>query len=110
MGNKIYKISNTVNHMVYVGFTDRTLKDRFDSHRRDANKKLHIPLYAAMNEYGFDKFIIELIEELPVHSTNLYRREQYWIDCYDSAYPNGYNADSESLKRLRGVHKLQLLK
>jgi group I intron endonuclease len=107
---EIYKITNSVNAKVYIGFTSRRLCDRLDSHRRDAAKKPHLPLYAAINEYGIDRFSIAPIEELPYLAEDTSRREQYWIDYYDSAYPNGYNADYESMKRLRGEPRYWLVK
>lgn len=105
----IYKITNTITGMIYIGFTERTLKERFDSHKQTVKRKPEYPLYAAMREYGIDKFTIEPIEELPPPAKNLYRREQHWISHYDCAYPHGYNADFESLKRLRGNYKIRHL-
>lgn len=110
---KIYKITNTINTKVYIGYTERTLYERFASHTRHARQKPHYPLYAAMHEYGISRFRIELIEELSQSTFDNSRiadqRERYWIDQYNSAYPNGYNADSGSMKRLRGVHKFQMV-
>lgn len=103
----VYKMTNTIDGMVYIGMTMRTLAERFKSHTYSAKQKPHYPLYAAMNEYGFDKFTIEPIEELSKFSPDSYAREQYWITYYDSAYPNGYNADASSLARLRGKSKFQ---
>src|SRR2546429_321397 len=102
---KVYKITNTVNSKVYIGWTGRKLQARFASHKSYVRQKPDYPLYAAMNQYGKDKFDIGLIEEVESTLANGFRepdeREQHWIDYYDSAYPNGYNADYGSMKRLR---------
>lgn len=96
----VYKITNIIDGKVYVGFTQRTLEERFAAHRHSAKRKPHYPLYAAMHEHGFDKFAIELIEELPLRYKDLYEREQYWIAHFNSAHPHGYNFDKTSMKRL----------
>ena len=79
---KIYKITNDYNDDVYVGSTCNTLVRRFiahkDDYKRDKNK--HRPLYKLMNEIGFDRFRIELLEDYPCDDKyQLRQREGYYI-------------------------------
>src|SRR5258708_3978626 len=59
----VYKIRNTVNDKLYIGFTS-CLEVRWEQHKKEAkrgNTKKHI--YRDMNLYGIDAFAIEIIEE-----------------------------------------------
>ena len=90
--NCIYKIVNTVNNMVYIGFTgEMNTEIRWGLHRREARRHQHRPLYRAMNEYGIDKFSMHIIEKVNDLDAVL-EREQFWIDSLNSMHPNGYNA------------------
>lgn len=85
----IYKITNDINQRIYIGMTERTIKERFKEHcqeykRERAEKR---PLYSAMKKYGIEHFHVELVEE----TDNPEEREQYWIKFYNS-YKEGYNA------------------
>lgn len=89
MKGRIYLIENQLNKHKYIGKTYLTIEERWKQHKKDAKKDdcLHRPLYAAINKYGIDNFIITLIEE----TENLEEREKYWIAYYNSYY-DGYNA------------------
>jgi len=79
---KIYKITNTVTDDIYVGSTTHPLEARFDVHRRSSRRDIYknIKLYKLMNDIGFDKFSIALIEDFPCETkTELCRREGYFI-------------------------------
>lgn len=92
MAGKIYCISNKINNKLYIGKTTyATIEQRFKEHCRDCKRIIYEkrPLYSAMNKYGIENFEISLIEE--VELSQLEKREQYWIEYYDS-YHNGYNA------------------
>lgn len=87
----IYKITNLVNNKVYIGKTLKTAEERWKEHCR-ACRRLRCekrPLYDAMNKYGVENFICELIEECSVENIN--DREIYWIEHYNS-FHYGYNA------------------
>ena len=64
---KIYKITNDYNDDVYIGSTCNTLVKRFNAHKRAAKheKRNNTPLYRLINEIGFNRFRIELIEDFP---------------------------------------------
>ena len=87
----IYKITNIINKKLYIGKTNRTIKERFNEHCRDyLNRDLEKrPLYAAMKKYGVENFIIEEIEKCSIDEVE--EREKYWIEYYGS-FKNGYNA------------------
>ena len=64
---KIYKITNDFNDDVYVGSTCDELTKRFSKHKVDSRNpnKNNRPLYRLVNEIGFERFRIELIEDYP---------------------------------------------
>lgn len=87
----IYKIINNINNKVYVGKTDLSIEQRWQSHKQDSTKSdiQHRPLYKAIRKYGIENFSIEEVEQCSSEEAD--KREQYWIKYYDS-YKNGYNA------------------
>ena len=85
----IYKITNLINNKVYIGKTLETLETRWKQHKKDSTRFLNRPLYRAMNKYGIENFIIEIIET-PMLEV-LSERECYWIEYYNS-FHFGYNA------------------
>ena len=87
----VYKITNKINGKSYIGKTIDTIEKRFREHIDDSKReRCEIrPLYRAFNKYGIENFSIEEIERCPIE--DLSKREQYWIEFYDT-YNNGYNA------------------
>ena len=86
----IYKITNQVNSKIYIGQTTRTIKERWQEHRKNICKyKEKYPLYKALYKYGIDNFIIEEIEECD--NKELDDREIYWIHFFQSFGDGGYN-------------------
>ncbi len=79
---KIYKITNDYNNDVYVGSTCDSLTKRFSGHKLclNSNKNNNRPIYKLMNEIGFERFRIELIEDYPCQDKyQLRQREGYFI-------------------------------
>ena len=79
---KIYKITNDYNDEVYVGSTCDLLTKRFSNHKGDHIKERckNMPIYKLMNEIGFDRFRIELIEDYPCQDRyQLRQREGHFI-------------------------------
>jgi hypothetical protein len=66
--SKIYLIKCRLdNNLIYVGSTVRTLYDRWNQHKKTAQKtnhKKHRLLYNKINEIGINFFYIELYEQL----------------------------------------------
>lgn len=95
--NKIYKITNLVNHKVYIGKTQLSIEERFKEHVRDSRRECEEkrPLYDAMNKYGIENFVIELIED-NISDEDINNKEQFYIKQYNSYIgfenSNGYNA------------------
>lgn len=87
----IYKITNKLNGKIYIGKTLSTIENRWKEHIKTAKEERceNRPLYRAMNKYGIENFIIEIIEQC--NHEILSDREIYWINYYNS-YGNGYNA------------------
>jgi len=80
--SKIYKITNDYNNDVYVGSTCDTLVKRFIRHKTDSKNevKKDRPFYILMNEIGFERFRIELIEDYPCQDKyELRQREGHHI-------------------------------
>lgn len=86
----IYKITNTINNMVYIGATKLSLEKRFNMHIKDSRKHVckNRPLYIDILTYGKENFNITLIEA--VDDDEMYDRERFWIKELGSFY-NGYN-------------------
>lgn len=85
----IYKITNDFSDLVYVGQT-KNLKERIRFHKLEMKRNRHSQfLYNDMNIYGFDRFKFDIIEE--VENKIADKRERYWIEYYNSFFPNGYN-------------------
>ena len=79
---KIYKITNDFNDDVYIGSTCDRLVKRFAAHKAAAKqeKYINIPLYKLINELGFQRFRIQLIEEFPCNDKyELRQREGHYI-------------------------------
>jgi len=86
----IYKIINQINKKEYVGCTITTLKKRFEEHawrcvKTDSNTKF----CNSVRKYGFENFVIELIEECDANV--IYDRERYYIDLFKT-YEIGLNS------------------
>lgn len=91
--NVIYKLTNIVNGKVYVGQTSISFKKRLLKHIYDArteSKRRKHYLQRALAKYGFDNFIVEILETC--EKKKLDEREIYWIAHFNSTDPElGYN-------------------
>ena len=86
----IYKITNKINGLSYIGNTSFDIQKRWREHCKDAKKDRckGRPLYTAMNEYGVENFTISVIEECDSNKSD--EKEAFWIDKLKT-YENGYN-------------------
>ncbi|EGQ3794413.1 GIY-YIG nuclease family protein [Staphylococcus pseudintermedius] len=87
---KIYKITNLINDMIYIGQTTKSLEERFKNHLKDAkhineSKTKPITLLPDLRELGGENFKIELITEALY--CNRIIVENYYINYY---YEKGY--------------------
>lgn len=91
MSSKIYKITNLINGKIYIGYTKKSLEERFKYHCY-YSKKGKLPLSYALKKYGSKNFKIELIEESEDDEYIHKEREKYWISFLNSRNPLiGYN-------------------
>ena len=88
----VYKITNTINSKCYIGSTT-SLSKRIIQHRYDVvNRPFNCPkLYSAINEFGSENFIIEIIERFDfIDTVLLHNKEVEYMNKYNSI-DNGYN-------------------
>lgn len=86
----IYSITNLINQKKYIG-QSRNIENRWKEHRNSINKsdKYHYPLYRAIRKYGIENFSFQIIEQCKLEELD--KREQYYIDKFNTIVPNGYN-------------------
>ena len=80
----IYKITNKINQMAYIGQSIR-IEQRWQEHIA-GNKNSYI--HNAIKRYGVANFSFEILEECPKELLD--EREIYWIKYYNT-FENGYN-------------------
>lgn len=100
----IYKITNIINKKFYIGKTTKTVEEKFKRHFYN-HKKQNTYLYKSMRKYGFDNFIIEIIE----NANNINERESFWISYLEPQYNMTKGGDggdtSNSSKFIEGLKK-----
>jgi len=87
----LYKITNTQNNKCYIGYTSKSLNERWDQHKTGAlrirdNRKF----YNAIRKYGLEAWNTEVLLEVTT-ITEAKNKEIELISLYDS-YNTGYNA------------------
>ena len=88
----IYKITNLINNKIYIGQVYiKTIYDRFNRHIKDASSQSRSYIDRAINKYGKDNFVVELIEECK-NCNELNNKEKYCISFFNSTnHDIGYN-------------------
>lgn len=86
----VYKITNTLNDKSYIGVTQSSLSQRMSSHKFEANKGNPAEVYEAMRMFGIINFEVEVLEECT--GEEMFQKEQYYIQKYNTLSPNGYNS------------------
>ena len=84
----IYKLTNMLNGMGYVGMTKK-FKRRMNEHRRGSNYRSRCHVDRAIEKYGWENFHAEVIEICDAEIAP--EREMYWIATLKTKTPNGYN-------------------
>jgi len=110
----IYKITNTVNSMIYVGCASN-IRTRINGHLYDLRREKHKNSYLqrAWNKYNEENFIFEMIEECD--KANLHAKEHYWVNelnCLNKSIgynlkptdPDGYSIHSKETKEKISTH------
>lgn len=87
----IYEIRNTINGKRYIG-SSVNIKSRWRSHKTAILAKTSecTKLQRAWNKYGGQSFVFNIVEIVNGDKEELYKREQYYIDFYDTVR-HGYN-------------------
>lgn len=90
----VYKITNKINNMCYIGSSIRVEK-RWQQ-EKNASKNSNYPSYdyplsQAFREYGINSFTFEIIRDDFESIWDMEEYEQSMIDYYHSLYPQGYN-------------------
>lgn len=102
----IYKHTNKVNGLFYIGQTEDTLLKRFACHVNEAFTKLsgHRPFLEAIREFGKNGFDHEIIEGNITTEELANEREIYWIDFYNATNSSiGYNIRKGGGVRRSGI-------
>ena len=87
----IYRVTNLVNGLVYIGLTTRTPDERWRGHQREAKRGSGSPLHKAIRFFGKTSFRVETLMEATVAELPELERSQ--IDFHKSDDPErGYNA------------------
>ena len=99
----IYKITNTITGDFYIG-SSKDVKQRWANHKKPStwNKCPNNPMYIDMQEYGKDKFVFEVIEE--VEENSLKEKEQEFIETLKPTY-NNINAKGLNVERRKEYQK-----
>jgi len=88
----IYRVFNAITNKSYIGKTEKSFRERLNSHIKTLNSKTHHNkhLQTSFNNQG-EYFCFEIIESFDNNSdVDLNSLEMYYIREYDS-YKNGYN-------------------
>jgi group I intron endonuclease len=83
----LYKITNTVNDMVYIGVT-KNPKTRMNAHACSVTPTKSI-IKNAIKKHGRDKFKLHVL--LTSTQEYCYEMEKKAIEAYNTLKPNGYN-------------------
>lgn len=87
----IYKITNTVNGMVYIGQTKGSLERRWSQHKAAVHKKwARFKLQKAIEQFGAEAFTVEQIDCAETKE-EANEKEMHWIKEYNS-FEHGYNS------------------
>ena len=90
----VYKITNTITGMSYVGQTTKTLNQRWTEHVYDAtgnrSKDKGCYFHLAIKKYGKEAFSMEVLNTC-LNKEALDSVERFYIATLNTVRPNGYN-------------------
>jgi group I intron endonuclease len=92
--SRIYKITNTLTQQSYIGYTSKTVEERWSKHKAQLGCKKNSGslFYRRIREFGIDAFDVEeLYASKDITHCHLVM-EDYFISKYDTMCPNGYNS------------------
>ena len=99
----VYKITNTITGDFYIG-SSKDVKKRWREHKCTSMWKRfpNNPMYIDMRNYGIEKFVFEILEEVEPGSLKV--TEQYFIETLQPTY-NNYNANGLDIERRKKYMK-----
>ena len=99
----IYKITNTITGDFYIG-SSKNVNHRWANHKCPSTWNIcpNNQMYIDMQNYGVDKFVFEIIEE--VEESFLKEKEQQFIEKLKPSY-NNYNANGFDFERRKEYKK-----
>lgn len=106
----IYIIESTLSSKVYIG-SSKNINKRVYAHYYFLTKNKHHSkrLQTFINKHGYSSIVVRVLEECV--EDNLFDREQYWMDKYNS-YIDGFNgtpeARSHKNKKISEEHRLAI--
>lgn len=87
----IYKITNTITNLSYIGYTKQNLNNRWQQHYKRALKESkNRKFYNAIRKYGIDVWKTEVID-VAINADEAKNKETLYIEKYNSYY-DGYNS------------------
>lgn len=89
----LYKLTNTMTQMSYIGATTRALNLRMNDHRKQAREGLPHPLAQAIRAYGWAAFTVTVIGTFATVA-ELHAAEHATILALGTLTPAGYNRAS----------------
>lgn len=114
---EIYLIYNTLNGKIYVGKSQNS-EQRFKSHLRIANggKSIYPEsfsyIHAALNKYGYNNFILKIVEQNIKNEEAAFSKEKEWISQFKMYGYQLYNltigGDGASGHKMSDLGKLKL--
>ena len=87
----IYKITNTLNGKAYIGFTTKTLNERWISHCSSANCFSKYHFHKSIRKYDEDVWEYQIMMEGEDEEWMLRVAEPFFIALYDTFLGEGYN-------------------
>jgi len=89
----LYKLTNTVTGMSYIGATTRAVNLRMGDHRAQAKRGLPHPLADAIRTYGWSAFAVVILGTFS-SLADLHAAERAGIAAANTMVPHGYNRAS----------------
>jgi group I intron endonuclease len=87
----IYKITNTITKLSYIGYTKQNLNNRWQQHYKQALKESkNRKFYNAIRKYGVNAWETEVID-VALNAVEAKNKEILYIEKYNSYY-DGYNS------------------
>ena len=89
----IYQITNTLNGHSYIGFTEKTVDERWNSHKQNARNGIDYYFYRAIRKYGHVAFCVTILEGGWDPKIGKDIREPYWISVLKPEYNMTHGGD-----------------